>query len=381
MIRNIILDIGDVLIDFHWKKTMQEKGFSEEAIACLETSMMMSEIWKELDLNITPEEEIFDRFRAAAPEYVKEIDSFLEFKGELVTSFSGSRSWILDLKARGYDVYLLSNYPKSFFEVHAKERFDFMDIVDGAVISYEVQCTKPDVRIYEHLLEKYALKPQECVFIDDRLINVEAARALGMQAIHFHNQEQAMEQLNDLLALCFTKEGQECIYDGRVMSVWKDYLQLPDGKNVEYELVKQKGGAAVLPIDDEQNVYLVKQYRNTLNQVNLELPAGCYDYPGEPKLDCAKRELSEELGMTAGSWRYFTEIITDIGVSDEKVAIFFASDLVMGESHMDENEFIKLVKLPYTDALEMVYTGEIVDAKTVVALLGYGNRNLLLDFT
>lgn len=374
MIKNIVLDIGDVLIDFHWKRTMEELGCSSEVIACLEETMVNSKWWNELDLNIMPEEEIFNRFRELAPNYVKEIDCFLEHKAEFVTSFPKSRSWIMNLKERGYKVYLLSNYPKSFFEIHARERFDFMDIIDGAVVSYELQCIKPDHRIYEHLFKKYDLKPQECVFIDDRPANVEAARALGMQAIRFRSQPQAIRELDDLLALCFTKEGQECIYDGRVMSVWKDYLQLPDGKHVAYELVKQKGGAAVLPIDNEQNVYLVKQYRNTLNQVNLELPAGCYDYLGEEKLVCAKRELSEELGMTAGNWEYLTEIITDIGVSDEKVAIFFATELEMGKRHLDAEEFIKLVKLPYVKALEMVYAGEIVDAKTVVALLGYQNR-------
>lgn len=373
MIKNIIFDIGGVLIDFHWKRTMQEKGCSSDAIACLEEKIVMSEAWNALDLNMIPEKEVFDRFRDIAGEHAEAIDRLLEYKGEIVTPFPDSRTWMMQLKEKGYRIYLLSNYPQSFFEIHARERFDFMDLIDGAVISYEQRCIKPDKKIYTHLLEKYALKPQECVFIDDRPVNVEAARELGMQAIHFHSQKQAMGELNDLLALCFTKEGQECIYDGRVMSVWKEHLELPDGRRAEYELVKQKGGAAVLPVDEEQNVYLVKQYRNTLNRVNLEIPAGCYDYPGEPGLACAKRELSEELGMTAGSWNYFTEIITDIGVSNEKVSIFFAADLELGETHPDEEEFIKLVKLPYEDALSMVYAGEIVDAKTVVALLGYGN--------
>lgn len=376
MIKNIIFDIGGVLIDFHWKRTMQEKGCPPDAIACLEDKIVMSKDWNDLDLNILPEEEIFNRFRDIASEHGDVIDRFLEYKGEIVTPFPGSRSWMMDLKERGYRVYLLSNYPESFFEIHARDRFDFMDLIDGAVISYELQCVKPDKKIYEHLMDKYALKPQECVFIDDRAVNVEAARKLGMQAIHFHSQKQAIRDLDDLLSLCFTKEGQECIYSGKVMSVWKEHLELPDGREVEYELVKQKGGAAVLPVDDEQNVYLVKQYRNTLNRVNLEIPAGCYDYPEEPKLDCAKRELLEELGITAGNWEYFTEIITDIGISDERVSIFFATELEMGECHLDEDEFIKLIKLPYEEALRMVYAGEIVDAKTVVALLGYEKRRI-----
>lgn len=371
MIKNIVFDIGEVLIDFHWKKTMQEHGFSEAAISAFEKNIIMSEDWKQLDLGVLPEPEIFERFQEKIPAYKEELDRFLEFRGEIVTPFSGTRAWLTDLKERGYHIYLLSNYPKSFFELHAAKRFDFMDLIDGAVISYEVQCIKPDKKIYEQLFRKYNIKPEESVFLDDRPVNVQAARQLHMQAIHFKGQEQAKEELNDLLALCFTKEGQSCIYQSHVMSLWKDRLQLPDGDIVEYDLVKQKGGACALPIDEEGNVYLVKQYRNTLNRVNLEVPAGCYDTPDEPPLVCAKRELSEELGISADTWTYFTEIITDIGISDERVAVFFASDLTMGACRLDREEFIKLVKLPYRQALQMVYEGEIVDAKTVVALLGY----------
>lgn len=371
MMKNIVFDIGDVLIDFHWKRTMQEHGFSKEAIASLEKNMICSSTWSQLDLGLVSEEEIFEQFRTVVPDYKEEINSFLKFKEEIVTPFAKTRQWLSDLKKRGYHLYLLSNYPRSFFEVHSEKRFDFMDLVDGAVISYEIQCMKPDYKIYRFLLDKYGLRPEESVFIDDRMPNVAAARALGMQGIHFVNQLQAIEELEDLLALCFTKEGQSCIYEGSVMSLWKERLQLPNGYMVEYDLVRQKGGACVLPVDAQGNIYLVKQYRNTLNRMNLELPAGCYDSPEEDRLVCAKRELKEELGMTAGTWTYFTEIITDIGISDEKVAIFFASDLTQGECHPDPEEFIKLVKLPYKEALELVYSGEIMDAKTVTAILGY----------
>lgn len=373
MIKNIVFDIGDVLVEFHWKRTMQEHGFSEAAISAFGKDMIMSEDWNQLDLGVLPEQEIFGRFKERLTAYTKELDRFLEFGEEIVTPFPGTRAWLKNLKNRGYHIYLLSNYPKSFFEMHAAKRFDFMDLIDGAVVSYEVQCMKPDKKIYEHLFRKYNIKPEESVFIDDRPVNVQAARKLHMQAICFKEQEQAVEELDDLLSLCFTKEGQSCIYKSHVMSLWKDRLQFPDGDIAEYDLVKQKGGACVLPVDAQGNIYLVKQYRNTLNRVNLEVPAGCYDTPEEAPLVCAKRELSEELGITAGTWTYFTEIITDIGISDERVAVFFASDLEMGNCRPDCEEFIKLVKLSYSQALQMVYEGEIVDAKTVVALLGYRN--------
>lgn len=371
MIQNIVFDIGDVLIDFHWKRTMKEHGFSDEVICCLEQNMMMSPDWNQLDLNMIPENDIFDRFKKAAPQYADKIDQFRQFKSEIVSPFPGVREWMQDLKKRGYHIYLLSNYPESYFKIHAKERFHFMDLIDGSVISYEVQCVKPDHRIYEHLLKKYDLKPETCVFMDDRPVNVQAARELGMQAFVYTSQEQAKCELEDILALCFTRQDQKCIYEGTVMSLWKDHLELPDGSQVIYDMVKQKGGACVLPVDEEQNVYLVKQYRNTLNRVNLELPAGCYAYPGEPPMQCASRELKEELGIIAEIWHYMTEIITDIGISDEKVAIFHATGLTFGTCKLDEDERIHLVKLPINEAVRLVQCGEIVDAKTVVAILGY----------
>lgn len=371
MIRNIILDIGMVLIDFHWEKLMRSLQFSDEAVHVLGEKMILSPDWNAFDLGVLPEEQIIEEFKDKIPEYRDEIDLFFANIENVVTSFPRSREWITNLKEQGYQVYLLSNYPKNIFELHRKTKFDFMDLIDGAVISFQIQCTKPDADIYEYLLQKYNLKASESVFLDDRLPNVLAARKLGMQGIHVLTQEQAIEDLDSLLKLCFTKHGYESIYQSRVMELGRERLVLPNGGEVVYDIVKQKGGASVLPLDDDGNVYLVKQYRNTLNRVNLELPAGCYDYPGEPPEICARRELQEELGIVAGQLTYFTEIITDIGISDEIVTIFYARDLEFGERHLDPDEFIDIVKMPFEQALSLVMTGEIVDAKTVVAILGY----------
>ncbi len=371
MIRNIILDIGMVLVDFQWKPLMEKLGFSEQAIAVLGENMMLSPDWSMFDIGEIPEAEAIALFKKKIPEYEKEIDMFFENIVDVVECFPHTRQWITDLKTQGYGVYLLSNYPERAFLLHAESKFDFMDIIDGAVISYEIKRIKPDKQIYLHLLEKYALNPKECVFLDDRTLNIEAARMLGMQGIVVKNQEQAMKELDSLLKLCFTKQGYESIYKSNVMELGKEQLRLPNGRQVFYDIVRQKGGASVLPVDDEEQVYLVKQYRNTLGRVNLELPAGCYDFPGEPAITCAKRELQEELGIVAGDMDYFTEIITDIGISDEKVSIFYARDLTFTERKLDEDEFIEIVKMPFAEAYNLVLAGEIVDAKTVVAILGY----------
>lgn len=167
------------------------------------------------------------------------------------------------------------------------------------------------------------------------------------------------------------KLGEKLVYKAKVVELYEDYLELPDGKQVTYDLIKFKGGAGVLPITNDGQIILIKQYRNTLGHENYEIPAGCYNYKGEPPQLCAARELEEEIGFQAGKLEYFTEIITAIGVGDEKTTIFFATDLKLGTQKLDPEEYIEISYFTMEQALEMIYSGEIMDAKTVTAILGY----------
>ena len=106
--------------------------------------------------------------------------------------------WIKDLKNRGYGLYIISNYAEYMFK-KTKHKLQFLSYLDGAIFSYQHKVIKPNKVIYEVLLNKYKLKAEECVFIDDRLENVEGAKALGFKGIQFKNYEQASTQLNTLL--------------------------------------------------------------------------------------------------------------------------------------------------------------------------------------
>jgi putative hydrolase of the HAD superfamily len=199
MIRNIIFDVGQVLVDFRWREYLLELGLAPETVELFGRELIQAPIWSDLDLGVRPEEEVYEEMCQKLPEHREEIRRFLDRPVDIVRPFPGTRSWMSGLKARGYGIYLLSNYPKSLFELHEQESFNFMDLIDGKIVSAFEQLVKPQPEIYELLLSRYGLKAQECVFLDDRTVNLEAAGKLGFHTIHVTSQERAMEELEQML--------------------------------------------------------------------------------------------------------------------------------------------------------------------------------------
>ncbi len=200
MIANIVFDIGMVLADFCWYSYMtDELGFSEERARLFGEKIVLTEFWHQLDLGLKPEAEVIAEMKAQVPEFREEAELFFGNIIHIVRNYDYSRKWIESLKARGYRVYLLSNYPRGTFTLHHKKVFDFVDVTDGRVISGFERLTKPDRRIYELLCDRYGLKPDECVFIDDQEKNIEAAEKFGMKGIVFKSYEQANGELEEIL--------------------------------------------------------------------------------------------------------------------------------------------------------------------------------------
>lgn len=198
MIKNIIFDVGMVLVDFHWEQTMRELGIPETVIHDLDKRMIHHNLWKELDLANIPEEDIVSEFKAQNPQYADYIDLFFQNLDEVVTTFDGTAEFIQELKGKGYKIYLLSNYPARMWKMHIP-RFLFYPYVDGEVVSYQYHLSKPDRRIYETLCAKYQLNPQECIFLDDRQENIDTAKALGFEGIvvtdPFHARDELLKVL------------------------------------------------------------------------------------------------------------------------------------------------------------------------------------------
>ncbi len=158
------------------------------------------------------------------------------------------------------------------------------------------------------------------------------------------------------------------IFEGSILQLQVDTVRLPHGKTATRELVKHPGAVVVLPLTEEQELVLVKQYRYAAGEILLELPAGKRD-EGEDPLICARRELKEETGYSATEMKIHSAFYTCPGFSDELIYLIIAKGLVEGEPCPDEGEFIDVLTLPLEKAVRMVLDGEIKDAKTAYGIL------------
>ena len=158
------------------------------------------------------------------------------------------------------------------------------------------------------------------------------------------------------------------LYDGKIVKLYRDTVELPNGKTALREVVRHPGGVIILPVDGEGNVYMVRQFRYPYDRAILEIPAGKLEY-GEEPFAAAVRELGEEIGAVAGKWTPLGSILPTPGFCDEVQYLWMARDLTFGETHPDEDEFLEQVKLPFAEARAMAADGRLQDSKTVVALL------------
>lgn len=201
MIRNIIFDIGNVLADFRWREFLQDKGFDEAMIERIAKASVLSPVWDELDRGVWTEEELMAGFIRNDPEIERELHEAFDNVAGMVTMRDYAIPWILELKEKGYGVYYLSNFSGKVRRECA-DSLAFLPLTDGGILSYQDKVIKPGEEIYRLLLERFGLKAKECVFLDDTLKNIEAAKALGFYGIHFRSREQALEELRELGVCC-----------------------------------------------------------------------------------------------------------------------------------------------------------------------------------
>lgn len=188
-IKNIVFDVGMVLIDFCWEKACRSHGISEEAIACFDREMIHSIEWNRLDEGTMTEEEAIARFQERVPQYREELERFWSEPERFVEEYPYAAPMIRELKDKGFGVYLLSNYPEHMYQIHWP-KFTFLPLVDGYVVSAPEKLAKPDPAIYRLLCDRFRLKPEECMFVDDREENVKAAEGLGMKGVLFRDKQQ-----------------------------------------------------------------------------------------------------------------------------------------------------------------------------------------------
>ncbi|KUG04783.1 adp-ribose pyrophosphatase [hydrocarbon metagenome] len=166
------------------------------------------------------------------------------------------------------------------------------------------------------------------------------------------------------------------IFDGRIVRLRVDDVSLPDGGKSKREIVEHPGAVAVLAMDEENNVWMVSQYRKAVEQVLMEIPAGTLEENEDP-LECARRELAEETGLIAAEWQEIISYYCAPGFCNEKTVIYTARQLSQGSDlSLDRDEFIEVSKIPLEKAYQHVLDGRIVDGKSIIAVQ-YAIQNYL----
>lgn len=160
----------------------------------------------------------------------------------------------------------------------------------------------------------------------------------------------------------------ELVYDGRLLKVYLDTVELVNSKTSWREVIRHPGAVVVVPIDSEGNIHLVRQFRYPYGKAVLEVPAGKLEF-GEEPFPAAQRELSEEIGASAEEWTEMGEMLPTPGFCDELQHVYLAQGLTFGATHPDEDEFLEQVTMPLEEAVAMAVDGRLEDSKTVAAIL------------
>lgn len=197
MITTIIFDIGNVLADFTWKEHYESFGYDDAMVERIARATVGNPAWNENDRGVMKIEDIIQAFVDADPEIEQDIRKVLNNVKTMVSRNDYAIPWIQDLKSKGYRTLYLSNFAEKA-ETECAYALDFIPYLDGGILSYQEKVVKPMPEIYELLIKRYNLIPEECVFLDDTPANLVGAEKSGIRTIHFQSHAQAIEELRKL---------------------------------------------------------------------------------------------------------------------------------------------------------------------------------------
>lgn len=168
----------------------------------------------------------------------------------------------------------------------------------------------------------------------------------------------------------FKRNKRELAYQGSVLKVYKDYIEV-NGHQAVWDYIHHNGGAAVIPVLEDGRILMVRQYRNAIDRYTLEIPAGAFDSEKETGADCVARELEEETGYRSQDIEWLITVRSMVAFTNEKVEIYVAKNLIPSKQHLDAEESIELEAYSIGELKDKIFCGEIEDSKTVAALMAY----------
>lgn len=196
---NVVFDIGNVLLSFRPHEYLERLSFDEEHVKLYSRIVFESSLWLDLDRGVTNEQEVVARLSAQYPEHTAGIRRVFAHWYSMLTPLDDSVRLLHKLKGQGYCLYALSNFHREAFH-YVRSEYPWFELFDGMVISYEINAIKPEPEIYQVLIDRYDLEPEESIFIDDVWANLMGAKAFGFHTVHFTSVEEVTAQLISLLS-------------------------------------------------------------------------------------------------------------------------------------------------------------------------------------
>ena len=205
MIKNIIFDIGDVLVKSNYHEFFLKKGLDEETAVRMEKATFFTPVWKIFDKGVWSFEEIINAFVKNAPLLETHLRSVFEDMEGFIKVFPYTEELILEMKKKDLRVYCLSNISEKIC-IDCQKDMEFLKLTDGYVLSYQEKLIKPDAAIFRLILDRYNLSADECIFIDDIEENVNAAKKIGIHGIVFKDRKQAESEIEDIQRRIWNEE-------------------------------------------------------------------------------------------------------------------------------------------------------------------------------
>lgn len=162
----------------------------------------------------------------------------------------------------------------------------------------------------------------------------------------------------------------ELSFKGSIIDFYSDTIEMDKEKHVIFDFINHHGASAMVAVDSDGKILMVRQYRNAIDNYTLEIPAGSKD-PEEDNITCAIRECEEETGYKPNNVKHLIDVHTSVAFCNELIKVYYSTDLTASKQNLDEDEYIDIERHPLEDLISMIYAGEITDAKTIAALLAY----------
>ncbi len=297
--------------------------------------------------------------------------------------YPGIEKLLKKLKADGFSVGISSSKPTKYI-LKLTEKFGinkYFDSICGVSFQNDTE-SKSDIVM--RTVEELGGEKEKSLVIGDTHYDIEAATSKGIDSCAV---EWGFEDAKDLIGCgakfiarkaediysiavgLFEKPvSKDLIYCGKIIDLYKNEVELCDGRTAKREIVKHNGGVGIVAVNNANEVILVRQFRAGPGEVTVEIPAGKLE-AGENPEEAAKRELSEECGAAAGEFYKIAEIYPTPAYCTEIIRIYYAANLKFSSAHLDKGEFLELTTVPFDKAVAMCLDNEIKDSKTIIGIL------------